>query len=74
MASKLPLEDKLALQEENLILAADYKETLANIAAGVAAEVAEDVIAGNKIDTAAILDVAVEGAKTLLDKYSTKEG
>ena len=73
IASKLPIEEKQALQAETFGLVADYKDVVATFAQGAVAEIAADLIAGEKIEAADILEIAAEGAKSLLDKYTEKE-
>lgn len=76
VASKLPIEEKLKLQEETQALQTDYKNKLTEIAEGVIKEVKEDikeVIEEKKDEVVNILEEAVVQSGSLLDKY-TKEG
>lgn len=73
VASKLPTEDKIALQEKFTTLlnskAVEYKETIKDEVVAVKNEVVEKIIP----DATETVTAAVEETKSLLDKY-TKEG
>lgn len=73
IASKLPTEDKIALQEKFTSVindkATQYKNMLADEVAAVKAEVTNNIIP----DATATVTATVEETKSLLDKY-TKEG
>ena len=73
IASKLPTEDKIALQEKFTSVindkATQYKNMLADEVAAVKAEVTNNIIP----DATATVTETVEETKSLLDKY-TKEG
>lgn len=73
VASKLPTEDKIALQEKFTTLlnskAVEYKETIKDEVVAVKNEVVEKIIP----DATTTVAAALEETKSLLDKY-TKEG
>lgn len=73
IASKLPTEDKIALQEKFTSVindkAVQYKEMLTDEVAAVKAEVTNNIIP----DATETVTATVEETKSLLDKY-TKEG
>lgn len=73
IASKLPTEDKIALQEKFTSVindkAVQYKEMLADEVTAVKAEVTNNIIP----DATATITETVEETRSLLDKY-TKEG
>lgn len=73
IASKLPTEDKIALQEKFTALANtklhEYKETVKDEVVALKSEVEQKIIP----DATATVAQAVEETKSLLDKYS-KEG
>lgn len=73
VASKLPIEEKLKLQEETQALKLTYKTQLEEIAKAAAENVKEglkETLDEKKDEVIGILDDAVENAGSLLDKYS----
>lgn len=76
VASKLGGTEKIELVQEAQALQLEYKEQLTGLAEAVAAEAKEQVVEildNNKGAAISILDSAIAGAGSLLEKYTTKE-